>query len=306
MIAILTGGQSSLGVVLLASLDPWLAPLVGVAVLGAALARSRALVVLAAVTTVTAMLLAPPWPHGGRRAEPDSATRPPHGLTVMAQNLQFGRADAEAVVAQVRAHDVDVLVLTELTPDAVAALDEAGLDSALPHSYAVPRYDASGTGLWSRLPLTQTRQVPGTTYVAVEAVVKPVGTSGEPVTLLGLHSYPPTTLETWQADYAALSAHVEGTVRGGGTVVLAGDLNAGVHNAPLRRLMDAGGLVDAGTVSSWSWMDRTWPSDRAFPPAIRIDHVLVTPSVAVASIDSVDVPGTDHRGVLARLVVSGG
>ena len=47
-------------------------------------------------------------------------------ITVMTLNCRFGRADADAIMDAVRAHDVDVLALQELTADLVGALDAAG------------------------------------------------------------------------------------------------------------------------------------------------------------------------------------
>ena len=44
-------------------------------------------------------------------------------LVVMSVNLRLGDADAGAIMALVRRHDVDVLSLVELSPAAVARLD---------------------------------------------------------------------------------------------------------------------------------------------------------------------------------------
>ncbi len=84
------------------------------------------------------------------------ADDPPEGtdLVAMTVNLQYGWADAGQVVDAVRERGVEVLGVTELTPEAATALSAAGLDALLPHRVLAPDTDAHGSGLWARFPLT--------------------------------------------------------------------------------------------------------------------------------------------------------
>jgi endonuclease/exonuclease/phosphatase family metal-dependent hydrolase len=41
-------------------------------------------------------------------------------------------------------------------------------------------------------------------------------------------------------------------------------------------------------------------------PRLALDHVLVDPRIAVASVELVSVSGSDHRAVVAELVLPGG
>ena len=68
------------------------------------------------------------------RAEPG-----PDDVVVMSSNLQYGRADAVALTERVRALDVDILVLLEVTPSAVDLLRAAGLEAMLPFVSGHPR-----------------------------------------------------------------------------------------------------------------------------------------------------------------------
>ena len=54
-------------------------------------------------------------------------------MTVMTANLFEGQGDAQDVVDAVRSDHVDLLVLEEITPDALARLDAAGLADLLPN-----------------------------------------------------------------------------------------------------------------------------------------------------------------------------
>ncbi len=86
-----------------------------------------------------------------------------------------------------------------------------------------------------------------------------------------------------------------------------GDLNATLDHAPLRRLVDAG-WRDAVELANGGFLP-TWPSHgeySPFPgPVVAIDHVMVDDGLTVTEVDTVDIPGTDHRGVVATLAPAG-
>ena len=65
----------------------------------------------------------------GAATEPRTA----RSLRVMTVNCRYGRADAHAIVREVRQRHIDVLATQETTDDLVERLREAGLDSLLPH-----------------------------------------------------------------------------------------------------------------------------------------------------------------------------
>ena len=44
-----------------------------------------------------------------------------------------------------------------------------------------------------------------------------------------------------------------------------------------------------------------WSLGLALPPLAQIDHVLVGPSMAAVGMHTVDLPGSDHRGVVAEV-----
>lgn len=73
-------------------------------------------------------------------------------VRVGSANLYYGQTDPAAVVEFARG--LDVLSVQELTPEAVEALDAAGLAGVLPHRALTPGPGATGTGLYARRPLT--------------------------------------------------------------------------------------------------------------------------------------------------------
>lgn len=294
--AVALGGEAGIRVILLAALSAWAGPLLLAAVVLLALGRWRRSTLAAGAVLVLAAVWMPPLPHGGGHA--GVPTGQGRQLRVMTQNLLFGQADPAALVARVAAQRPDVLALTELTPAAARALDAAGLATLMPHRHLLPAPSAAGTGLYSTRPLTEPGQIPGTAFRAVRARVD-VG--GHPVTVAAVHPAPPQ-LPTWAADHAALAAAFGPGIAAGEQVVLAGDFNATTGNGPFRRLLGIG-LVDAAQAGSWAWQGQSWPADRLPLPVIRIDHVLAPRGTVVDRIDTLHLPGSDHRGVIAALTL---
>lgn len=225
-------------------------------------------------------------------------TVPDHGTDVvlMTSNLMVGAADPHAVVQAARSHDVDVLMLEELTPEIRHALHTAGLDDLFPYSVADPRESGAGTGLWSRHPLTDTnvRRDLGFSFVTARTKL-PTGET----TLAAVHvfgPYPQPQFARWRSDIRAYPAVLHALP--GQTVLIGGDFNATSDDAQFRdvlgsRYLDAARQAGAGYTP-------TWPADRWFPPLITIDHVLTHGAVA-RSADTVEIPGSDHRALIVSV-----
>jgi endonuclease/exonuclease/phosphatase (EEP) superfamily protein YafD len=219
-------------------------------------------------------------------------------LRVMTVNVLYGRADAETVVDLVESQHVEVLTVQELTPAFEEALEDAGLDDLLPHSSTVPVADsAAGSGLWSSTPLTGEEQLRGTSFAMPSALVDVGGTD---VRVTAVHPSPPMPREiaTWHTELAALTEQVHSDAT---PQILAGDFNASYDHASFRRLLGSR-FSDANR--EWgSGPAVTWPEGRAVPPLLALDHVVVEKDMPVSDVVSMEVPGTDHRAVLATVVV---
>lgn len=217
-------------------------------------------------------------------------------VVIMTSNLKVGGADPASVVAAVRSRHVDVLMIEELTPDAETALQHAGLDKLLPHSLTSPMSGASGTGLWSRTPLTS----PVKNYAfGFSFITAQTRLHGQPVTLAAMHvfgPFPQSQFPRWHKDmqrYPAFLAALPGS-----TVLVGGDFNATTDDTQFRTILNEG-YADAAQQAGAGFTP-TWPADRWFPPMITIDHVLTRGAVA-RSVDSVEIPGSDHRALVARV-----
>ena len=223
-------------------------------------------------------------------------------LTVLTANLNLGAADAAAVVAAVRRHEVEVLAVQELTVEAERRLDQAGLGTLLPYKVTDPGGSASGTGLWAAQPLT--RLAPWELTFRSSAASLEV--AGHRVVVRSVHPFPPRWSDDsrWRADLTALRTSVAGDPDRDVTLLL-GDLNATVHHRRFRQLLAGGGWRDAGEVVG-AGLVRTWSPRQSLPALLDLDHVLVPGRLGALRHRVVDVPGSDHEGVLAELVVRPG
>nr|MDT0663026.1 endonuclease/exonuclease/phosphatase family protein [Micromonospora sp. DSM 115978] len=224
-------------------------------------------------------------------------------LRVMTANLLAGAADPDAVLALVRRHRVEVLAVQEFTPDAEAALDRLGLADLLPHRQVNPEPGTTGSGLYARFSLVDggtRRNAGGFTQSYATLAVPGAG----PVLVESVHPLAPyaiAALPDWRADLRAQpSADPAGPPR-----ILAGDFNATLDHVLLRQLL-ATGYVDAAA-STGAGLAGTWgPYDGNRIPPVVIDHVLVDRRIGVRDAAVRPLPGSDHRAVVAELVLPAG
>lgn len=285
---------SSQPAVLAASGAPYLmaATLVGAAAFGATRrwggAATAGVVIAAAVWTQAPLYIARSGGEDGIE------------VTVMQANLLFDGADPRALVEQVREREVTVLTVNELTPAAIEALGAAGLDELLPHRHLSPGRTAAGTGIWSVHPLSETIEYDGfvLNQLSATATVPGVG----PVSVYALHPVPPVYGAAVWADELSRLREILDRSPSDRPVIAGGDFNA-THDHAQFRAMTSGRFGDAAEQAGAGRLV-TYPTDKRWPPLVGIDHVLVAGGRAV-SVRTVDLPGADHRALVARIRLGG-
>jgi hypothetical protein len=256
---------------------------------GALLAAGAGTALAAAVLTCRDGDVGPQPPADGPR------------LRVATVSLRKGLVHPEPVLDLVRRYDVDVLAVQELTPGAEAALCAAGLGELLPSAHVIPARDgvvpsASGA-VWTRLTVKDRGAVPG----GFEQPTVRLSLDGAPdVELTAVHTTPPAisprAVRDWTTDLGALPDPSATVLR-----VLAGDFNATLDHAALRAVLRRGYADAAQRVGrGLSW---TWRPLRLRFPRLSLDHVLVDPRITVTAVELVPVAGSDHRAVVAELVL---
>ena len=216
-------------------------------------------------------------------------------LRVLTANLLAGRAEAEAVTGLVRRTHADVLFVQELTGQAAARLERAGLGDLLPHRVAQPVPHGS---IYARYPLSG-GQLPAP-LPAVRCTARLDLPSGQCVELACIHVAPPkppwslVAAARWRSQLAALPAP------GDSPCILAGDFNATLDHAQFRRLLrrgyaDAASQAGHGLSPTWGPRPGQAPGPARHQPRPHGRHC------AVLATSVHRLAGSDHRALFAQL-----
>ncbi len=274
-------------VLALAALSPYLIVAGLVAMLLFAVVRRWVPTIVSALLCVVLLLVLLP-----RYLGPERGAVPSVPVRVLTANLGLGEADPKAVVAMAR-DAADILVVQELTPGLIAGLLAAGLDGVMPYRTVDPARNAQGIGIWSRYPIFDAQAVTGYQLAMRIARIGVPSVRFAP-TVLAVHLAAPWVqpLQYFRADLARFPTTLQAAARnaGSGAVIVAGDMNSTYDMRPFRQLLDEG-YRDAAEQAG-AGLTRSFPAT----PVFGIDHVLVRNATA-ASVQTVPVPGSDHRGL---------
>ncbi|WP_461165997.1 endonuclease/exonuclease/phosphatase family protein [Tsukamurella serpentis] len=220
---------------------------------------------------------------------------PPAGptLNVLTSNLQIGEGDAGELAKLVRESRIDVLAVQEITPEAAQQVRQSTIAADLPYEFVRAKPGAAGTAIYSRFPLSGTAAVPGFVLEGLSAVVSVPG-RGE-VQLFALHPLPPLDVDIWEQELRRIEALLQGVPQGRPVIAL-GDYNATYDHVQFRRLL-SGGYRDAGQLAGAGWLP-TYPTDKAYPPLVGIDHVLLR-GLSASSVSTHEIRGADHLALAA-------
>jgi endonuclease/exonuclease/phosphatase (EEP) superfamily protein YafD len=277
-------------VLLTAALSPYL--MLGAPIAAALFAGSgcRPAAFIAAAVTVAALATQLPF-FLGRRA--------PRGPTLrfVTANLRYGQADP-AAVAQLAQQHADVLAVQELTPELADELS-ALLAAAFPFTVLRPGERATGVGVWSRHRMLGTGIDEDFQRGFITAHIQVPGIS-VPATVVCTHLSPPrSAFRHWRADIERLGPALA-RLPADGPVVVGCDLNATADVREFRALL-RDGYAD-GAAQAGAGFLRTHPDDLPIPRIVAVDHVL-TRAATVTDIRAVRVPGSDHRALVATVVL---
>lgn len=235
------------------------------------------------------------------RAVPDAAPPPGGtGLTVLELNAFEGHADPRAIAAAAQGSGADLVVLPEAGDRMRQALAELlpgwRTWTNVPPSAAEVRGIVVASS--PRAGDVSARRLDGDTrYPWAEVTGGILG----PTRLVAVHlvSVVPQWISYWPGELAMLQRWCAAP----GPAMVVGDLNASPDHSAFRA--DTAGCTDAGTATGTSLVG-TWNSAAPRWLGTQIDHVLTRTAPDGAgprprSLEVLDLPGSDHRGLLVRL-----
>lgn len=270
---------------------PFAIPALAMMAVGATAVRRHALAVATAITGLGYVAVTAPLVLAGPGPAPDAGAPE---VSIVAANLLFGNEQIDDAADALLELDVDVLALSEITPEIADRLHRHPLADRYPHRVERPAPLASGLVIWSRLPLgpvgdqPEFRRAIDTTIVTGDGLLR----------LLLVHPPPPIfDRDQWHTELRAIPGVVSETAFP--TVVL-GDFNASPFHPPFRRMVGEADLHDV-LVDRGRPFAATWPTDSLLPPFTSLDHILLQRSVATVDAGVATIPGSDHRAVVATV-----
>lgn len=227
-------------------------------------------------------------------AVPETSPR----LVVAMSNLLYGNPNIDEAATLLLSVDADLLAIVEYHPSAAAALATAGVAERYPYRSELPRNDRTGLVLFSRLPIVESVVAPIGHQLGIDATVD-VG--GIATRVLVVHPVPGTKqgdVSLWSDDLATIGRTAAASDL---PTVVVGDFNASRWHPAFRHLLGTG-LTDLHEQLGAGW-SRSWPANRALPPFVRIDHLLMRNGTIGVDVNDLEVPGSDHRGFVAAVAL---
>ncbi|MFF8511628.1 endonuclease/exonuclease/phosphatase family protein [Streptomyces sp. NPDC015492] len=277
----------------LLSLLPWLTLPAGLALLLAAATRRRTLTFVSVlVLGATAWATVPYMPQAVI----------PYGLPlarvkVITANVEFGEG-TRSLADAVRRERPQLVFVSECDRACRSTLVRTFAEE-LPHYASVDGEGPIGSILLSSYPLRDWREIPAT--MGMPGATAEI--AGVPVRVQLTHPMPPIPgqVSLWKRELGRVKSAVAAAPTG--PMLVAGDFNASQDHAAFRAILAVGGLQDAARRANESRLP-TWPTEGPLPPFVQIDHVLVR-DFSVRGVRVLDLPGSDHRAVVADLDLRG-
>jgi endonuclease/exonuclease/phosphatase (EEP) superfamily protein YafD len=225
---------------------------------------------------------------------PAAATAGAPRLRFLVANVEYGNHHYDRLVRLVREVDPDVIALTELTPAWVRGLDAALKDH--PNRRLAPEQGAYGAGLYSKVPLHESRieRFPAGGSPSVVATVA-IGT--RPLAVVVTHVHTPFAGDRRTRQLHALADELQ---RLGKPAAVCGDFNAVPWSQPIYDLAED---ADLRSIYGRFGLAATWPADSSRLFRVPLDNCLISKRVAVADRRVGPDIGSDHLPLILDLAL---
>lgn len=207
--------------------------------------------------------------------------------------LQFNKGH-EKVSQYVIELDADLVAFQEVDRRWADSLVKE-LAAVYPYYSLAPQDNCYGMALFSKKPLQQVRLRFWEGFPAISAVVEE---GGQQSLILSLHAASPTSLERYRARNKQLDSAAQLVRASKLPTLVIGDLNTVPWDSALQSLLKSASLSD----SRARHYTATWPAPLG-RWGIPIDYVLHSPHWQRLSHYSANIPGSDHRAMVASLAL---
>lgn len=272
------------------ALTPYLGLLLVPVLVGAFWKQRYTLTTVAAATGFVLLVVATPLVFPGRQPRPIEGA---DGLRVAAVNLWYGNDHVADVAEELADVDADVVVFGEFTSAHQAVLRSSTLATSYPNRLDMGDGGASGIAVWSKWAMRVDDPLP-TELDSIDVTV--AGPDGD-VRVVGVHMPTPISdFAAWRRDHELAVDIARTTDR---PTLLIGDLNTSYWHPDFRDMLDAG-WVDAH-IALGDGFSTSWPTTWIVPPFVRLDRALTTGGLVSTDVDDVEIPGSDHHGIVVSV-----
>lgn len=260
---------------------PYYYVLIGSAILAGLLKNRmwRHAVVMVMLVSINLAALGPYFPT--QRAQDGN-------FKLMSSNVLRSNPTPGSVKTVVEAEKPDLLLLVESTVDYSEGFPD------YPFFHQTEERSAMGMAMLSKEPATfETIYLAGRPAIHASVSIKGIKTE-----IIGIHPPPPVSAAYAAERNAALNELDLYMEEIKNPVIVLGDFNITPWSPYYKEFMERTPLKDARLHFG---LKNSWQTLRWWTPKIPIDHILVDPSFYVTRFKTANVPGSDHRAVIAEL-----
>ena len=208
-------------------------------------------------------------------------------LKLLHANVLSSNTEYDRLIRLLDTEAPDLVMLQEVSPDWLVALDELRAD--YPYSYAEAREGNFGIALFSRVPLRSVSHFDSPPF-GYPTIVASLDIDGQVLHFIGTHPMIPVSGTFYDARNEQLAGVARLLGKQAEPKILVGDLNLSQWDMNYKRLEQQGGVRNA---RKGFGILPTWPVFMPFA-MIPIDHVLVSETISVTGFYSGPRIGSDH------------
>ena len=230
-----------------------------------------------------------PLPTAGLAASTGIINR--HHFKLLTYNTYNLNLELAALLAEIKRHDADVVVLIELGPNKVQLSQQ--LASQYRYFKTCENNWNCAIGLFSRLPVRRFQIVDALDDAGPALISAEVELGASSVTVVGAHVLSPN--HGPRANNSEIDHMAESVRPHHGPVLVAGDFNTTIWANAFDNFRRKSGLNHMGHLIP------TWPVQPLPLPQIGIDHIFVSPDLHLSGIAAGRAAGSDHLPLVATV-----
>jgi endonuclease/exonuclease/phosphatase (EEP) superfamily protein YafD len=225
------------------------------------------------------------------------ATRAPEAsaersLRLLVYNVYYENRTLDAVVAEVRRHDPDIVFLMEYSYDVQRQIEASFAD--YPYRLIEPSRFTMGIALFSRIPF-DSAEVYRAEATRIPVLLARLRADGRPFTLVGGHPWPPQP-QWGQLHRDQMLEIIRVAELATGPLIVAGDFNAAPWSHTMQLLAERAAVRQVRQPLD---LTKTW---HLLPPVgLPLDHVLVSDEWGLLSYQYGVPAGSDHVPLIVEL-----